>query len=81
MGGEDCFVWREMMEKRQQENDRQMRTVLRQTKQLKEELWAQMSTIGPFQSQHTQRWHTNLRRTVEMSYLRGIEFSSSNYSK
>ncbi|RVW43433.1 hypothetical protein CK203_070330 [Vitis vinifera] len=37
MGGEDYFMWREKMERCQRENDRQMWTLFRQMKQLKEE--------------------------------------------
>ncbi|RVX00879.1 hypothetical protein CK203_026435 [Vitis vinifera] len=55
VGGEDYFVWSERMERCQQENDWQMQSLHRQMKRLKqanEELLAQMSTSGPFQSQH-----------------------------
>ena len=52
------------MEIRQQENDRQMRTMLCQTKQLRkenEELMAQMLAASSSQSWHTQSQQTTSR--------------------
>ncbi|RVX04325.1 hypothetical protein CK203_018514 [Vitis vinifera] len=61
MGGEDYFMWREKMERCQRENDRQMWTLFRQMKQLKEEneeLQTQMSSSGPFlESAHSELTH------------------------
>ena len=37
MGGKDYFVWREMVKRCQQGNDRHMQSLLRQMKQLKQE--------------------------------------------
>ena len=79
MGEEDYFLWCEMMERRQQENERWMQTLLRQMERWREEneeLRAQISTVGPSQSPKK-----TLRRTVEASFLKGIEFSSGSYSR
>ena len=40
-----------------------------------------MSTVSPSQSRHTQSRKTTSRRTVEASFLGGIEFSSGSYSR
>ena len=56
MGDEYYFVWCEKMERCQWENERQMQTLLRQMKRLREEnkeLQTQMSTVGPSQSWQT----------------------------
>lgn len=53
MGSEGYFAWCESMERRRRESDQQMQSLLRQTRQLKEEneeLCAQMSSMGPSQS-------------------------------
>ncbi|RVW84893.1 hypothetical protein CK203_039518 [Vitis vinifera] len=82
MGGEDYFSWCEMMERCQQENDRHIQSLLRQTKRLKqenEELRAQMLALGLSQSWHPQSQQTALRQTDETSFSRNTEFSSSSY--
>ena len=56
MGDEDYFVWHERTKRCQRENEQQMQTLLRQTERLREEneeLRAQISIVGPSQSQHT----------------------------
>ena len=81
MGGEDYFSWCEMMERRQQENGRHIQSLLRQTKQLKqenEELRTQIA-LGLSQSWHPQSQQIALRQTDETSFPRNTEFSSSSY--
>ena len=84
MSDEDYFTWREMMERCQRENDRQMQSLLYQMKRLKqenEELQAQMSASGPSQSRHPQSQQTTSRRIDEAYFLRNTEFSSSSYTR
>ena len=62
------------MERHQQENKRQMQTLLHQTERLRkenEELWAQMSIMGLSQNRHTQSWQTTSQRTIESSFIGG----------
>ena len=72
------------MERRRQENERWMQALLHQMKRLRkenEELQAQMSTVGPSQSWHTQSRQTASRQTIEASFPEGIEFSFGSYSR
>lgn len=65
IGGEDYLVCHERMEICQQENDRQMQTMLRQTKQLRKEnenLMAQMLAACSSQSWQTQSQQTTSRQ-------------------
>ena len=81
MGGEDYFSWCERMARRQQENDRHIQSLFRQTKRLKqenEELRAQIA-LGFSQSWHPQSQQIALRQTDETSFPRNTEFSSSSY--
>ena len=62
------------MERHQQENKRQMQTLLHQTERLRkenEELWAQMSIMGLSQNRHTQSGQTTSQRTIESSFIGG----------
>ena len=66
------------MESRQRKSDRQMHSLLLQTKRLKqenEELQAQMSTSGPSQSRHPQSQQIGSRQIDEASFPRNTEFS------
>ena len=59
-------------------------TLLRQTKQLREEneeLRTQMSIVGTSQSWYTQSRQTTSRRTVEAYFLGSTKFSSDSYSR
>ena len=70
------------MESHQRMSDRQMHSLLLQMKRLKqenEELQAQMSASGPFQSRHPQSQQIASRRTDEESFPRNTEFSSGSY--
>ena len=65
------------MERRQRENDRQMQSLIRQTRRLKEEneeLCAQMSSAGPSQSRQPRSQQITLKCTNEASFLRNAEF-------
>ena len=77
------FVYLENMERCQRESDRNMQSLIRQTRRLKEEneeLHAQMSSTSLSQSQQPQSQRMASRQTDETFFPRNVEFSSSSHT-
>ena len=71
MGDESYFDWRETMERRQQESERQVQALLQETKRLTEEndvLRIQVSLSGPPRDQRPRGQGINSRHNHEATY-------------
>ncbi|KAL6319874.1 hypothetical protein AAG906_036944 [Vitis piasezkii] len=72
MGDEGYFDWRETMEKRQLESERQVQALLQETRRLREEndvLQIQVSSSGPPHDQRSRGQGANSRHNQEAVYL------------
>ena len=77
MGSESYFNWHESVKRYERESDRQIQSLLHQTRWLKkenEELCAQMSLAGLSKSQQPQTQRTTSRRTDKASFLGNVKF-------
>ena len=71
MGDESYFDWRETMERRQQESERQVQALLQETKRLTEEndvLRIQVSLSGPPRDQRPRGQGKNSKHNQEATY-------------
>ncbi|RVW65739.1 hypothetical protein CK203_057695 [Vitis vinifera] len=72
-GDEDYFEWRETIERRQLESERQMQALLQETARLREEnamLRIQTSSMGPSRGQRSRGQGANSRPDPESIYPR-----------
>ena len=77
MGNEDYFNWREYMERRQCESERQMQALLQEIRRLREEnevLRIQVSSSAPLRSPQPRSQHANSRQNKEATYPRNVDF-------
>ncbi|KAJ9682518.1 hypothetical protein PVL29_018437 [Vitis rotundifolia] len=80
IGSEGYFDWRKNTERCQQESERQVQALLRETRRLREEndvLCIQVSSSGPSRSRQPKSQRTNSKQKEEVSYPRNIKFPSS----
>ena len=76
MGDEGYFDWRESMERRQRESERQVHALLQETRRLREEndmLRIQASSSGPSCNRQPRSQQTNSKQNQEATYPRNIE--------
>ena len=80
MGSEGYFDWRKSMERHQRENERQVQTLLQETRRLREEndvLRIQVSLLGLPWSRQLRSQRTDSRQNEEATYPGNVEFPSN----
>ncbi|KAJ9707303.1 hypothetical protein PVL29_002334 [Vitis rotundifolia] len=78
MGSEGYFDWRENMERRLHKSERQVQSLLHETRRLREKnnmLRIQVSSSSPSHSQQPKSQRTNSKQNEEVSFPRNMEFS------
>lgn len=83
MGSESYFNWHESMKRYERESDRQIQSLLHQTRWLKkenEEVRAQMSLVGLSKSQQPQTQRTTSRWTNKASFPGNVKFPFGSHT-